>query len=292
MIEFSPGVADGCFSLMRITLDHQMTFAQLRAEMPRVGSIETGRLIEIAQALQWVRASDGGAVVLTARGARVHGIASSRDKLRRALLDYVELHRPAWIKNTMKGRSETLAFSPSEIAQCLVEAGLATGSADDVVDFWDAIAAIARGLQGARLNEIGRAGERLSLKHEERRTGSKPIWRAIESNLDGYDVQSIVARGDARPIQIEVKATEQGLHGKFHLTRNEWDATANMPRHCLHLWDLSAKASPRLAVLPRGAVETHIPADSGFGRWELVELSFQPFEAFFCEPFADAPGPD
>ena len=277
MIALSPGIAYGCFNLLRMVGEHPMPFHQMRAELPRHGGMDVSRLLEVAQELYWLRANDDGIAVLTPSGARLLGIAPEHLRLRQAMLDYVDAIRPPWIKNAIDGRLKVLSFSPTEIAQSLIEAELARGYDAAVVQFWDRLASIARGLRSTELGEIGREGERLTLAFEKNRTGHEPKWRSIESNSDGYDVLSVASSSDGDHLPIEVKASRLGLRGKFHLTRNEWDATELMPLHQFHLWDLSKQAAPQLAVVPRAQVAAHVPADNGTGLWQEVEIAFATF---------------
>lgn len=281
MIALSPGIAGGCFDLIRMASQHPVTFAQMRAEFPRIGGIDIGRLSEIAQTLGWLRANDSGIAILAPWGARLVEIECAHLRLRQALLDYVEVVRPPWIKNAIDGRLKTVNYAPSEISQSLVEAELAVGYEDEVVAFWDRLAAIARGLRNASLSEIGREGERLTIAHELRRTSHQSKWVSVESNSTGYDVLSVVSSTDSRHLPIEVKASTAGMRGTFHLTRNEWDESELMPLHQFHLWDLSNRASPKLAVVPRKDVEVHVPTDSGKGKWKEVEVSFGVFASIF-----------
>ncbi|AMM23834.1 DUF3883 domain-containing protein [Variovorax sp. PAMC 28711] len=281
MIALSPGIAYGCFNLLRLADEHPMPFQQLRSELPRQGGMEVGRLLEVAQELHWLRANDCGIAVLTPAGARLLGIDLDYLKLRQALLDYVETIRPPWIKNAIDGRLKVLSFSPTEVAQSLIEAELARGYENDVVHFWDRLAAIARGLRNAELGEIGREGERLTLAFERERTGREPKWRSVESNSDGYDVLSVASASDLQQLPIEVKASRMGMRGTFHLTRNEWDATELMPLHQFHLWDLSKNGSPTLAVVSRPEVGEHVSLDVGEGQWGEVVIPFATFAPLF-----------
>jgi hypothetical protein len=175
-----------------------------------------------------------------------------------------------------------LEYSPPEISQVCREAGLAAGTSADVVAFWDLLAARARGLHDVRLNETGRKGERLTLQHEEKRTGRKPLWIAIESNADGYDVLSRVSETDAARLCIEVKASTVGMAGSFYLTRHEWETVATLLQFAMHLWDLSNPV-PRLAVVDIPQLAAHIPQDEGLGRWDCVCVPFSTFASAFTE---------
>ena len=174
-----------------------------------------------------------------------------------------------------------IRFAGSELAQVFVEAGLAHGITDEVVAFWDVMAALARGQKNSRLSEIGRQGERLSIAHEHIRTGRTPKWVAIDNNEDGYDVLSIVEPDDARPLSIEVKASTMGLSGSLHLTRNEWERSQEVENHTFHLWAMKSKSQNALAVIVPTELQNHVPTDSGSGSWEEVEIPFSVFHSHF-----------
>ncbi|HOY79734.1 MAG TPA: DUF3883 domain-containing protein [Hyphomonadaceae bacterium] len=287
MTGLSPGVAYGCFNLLGVVGRHAVPFARMRAELPRQDKLDVGKIIELCQELSWLRANDDGVAVLTPRGARLAAAEGDPAKLRQGLLDYVEMLSPPWVKLAIDGRKKLLTFAPTGVSQCMVEAELATGYADEVVSFWDQLAAMGRGLRGAELTEIGRLGERLSLAFEHKRTGKAAKWRSVESNADGYDLLSVADRNDSRPVQIEVKASRRGLRGAMHLTRNEWDATQCMPLHRFHLWDVSTPY-PSLAVVERHVVSEHVPADHAEGSWQIAEIPFSAFESMFARTEATA----
>lgn len=142
-------------------------------------------------------------------------------QLRQALLDYIDIEHPSWVQNASFGRSRVISFAGSQIAQVFAEAGLADGTSEAVVAFWDALAARARGQRDDRLTQIGRLGERLTIDYEAQRTGRRPSWIAIDNNADRYDVLSIVGPANPRQLTIEVKTSTQGTVGFAMLTRNE-----------------------------------------------------------------------
>ncbi len=286
MITLSPGVAHGCFNLLRIVGEHRLPLSRVSSEVPRFESLKTEDLLELCQRLNWIRANDAGEAALAPAGDRMLAIGSERERLRQALIDYVEIERPDWLQLSIDGRSRCMKFGPTGVMQTISEAYLADGYDPDVVVFWDLLAAIARGQRSAAVSAIGRRGERLTLDFERRRTGKDPVWRSIESNSDGYDVLSVVSRQELARMQIEVKASTMGIRGFMHLTRNEWDQTELMPRHTLHLWDIRDDANPKLAIVPRADLAAHVPADTGAGRWKEVEVSFAAFVGRFQDPAA------
>ncbi|MGB3899762.1 MAG: DUF3883 domain-containing protein [Mesorhizobium sp.] len=236
--------------------------------------------LSLADALAWMDINDMGQLQVSAAGLKVHGANGYEAALRCILAHYVETQNPDWLQNAVYGRSRVLNFCPAGVRQVLVEAGLAGAPNDDLVDFWDWLAGIARGLQKDHLLAIGREGERLTLIHEEARTRAKPRWVAVDSNQDGYDVLSVKAADDRAFLSIEVKASRGGASGTLHLTRHEWEIALDRPIHVFHLWDLSC-APPRLATVEMDEMAVHIPTDAGAGGWESVEIPFKAFESLF-----------
>ncbi len=258
-----------------------MPFQHLSSKLPRYERFSNDMLLELIRTLGWIETNDSGIAVIAPAGNRILCLGVGPQRLRRALLDYVEVVRPPWIMFALDGRKKTLTFAPIEFGQSMAEAYLAEGYDDEVIEYWDRLASIARGQQDIRLSSIGRNGERLTIAYEKQRTGQIPSWRAIESNADGYDVMSVVSRDDLSQRQIEVKTSTSGLAGLIHLTRNEWDSTETMIHHTFHLWDLKNANTPQLAIVPRKEMAQHVPWDKGGGAWSEVQIPFQEFADLF-----------
>lgn len=275
----SPGVAHGCFELLDLLEQTPMTPGAAKT-LRKLGVVSAERVTRCALLLGWAEINEGGLLAPTPRGQSIRGMHKTEERLRSALLDLVQATDPPWVQGARFGRRHVLEYSPPEISQICREAGLATGTAADVVAFWDLLAARARGLHDVRLNETGRQGERLTLQHEEQRTGRKAQWIAMESNADGYDVLSQMSATDTARLCIEVKSSTVGLGGSFYLTRHEWETAAMLLQFVVHLWDMS-KVTPRLAVLDILKLAAHIPHDVGHGRWDSVCIPFSSFAAEF-----------
>ena len=280
MIPFSPGVAQGCFELLGILSRSSLTLRQAVVSFSHLGSMRSSEIAVFAQETGWVRTSDDGLAVLTPQGLRLLSLVGYEPMLRQALLDHIDTAKPPWVQCATYGRSRVMSFAGSGVAQVMVEAGLANGYEDDVVSFWDDLAARARGLRDASLSRIGREGERLTIAYEEARTGRKPKWVAVNNNSDGYDVLSIIGDRDIRSLSIEVKTTMQGQAGSFYLTRNEWEMAQERTAHLFHLWDVKC-APPMLAKISVDDMSRHVPADSGSGTWESVAIPFAAFVQWF-----------
>jgi len=57
MIALSPGLAQGCFELLGIASRNALTFREISSAFGQLGSLPSARVIETAQALQWLRVS-------------------------------------------------------------------------------------------------------------------------------------------------------------------------------------------------------------------------------------------
>jgi len=280
MITFSPGVAQGCFELLRVVFRLQLTIPQAVASFSHFSGIKSNDILLFAQDVGWLHSSEDGTLSVSPTGSRLLSLCHYELMLRQALLDLIDVFNPPWVQCAAFGRSRVLAFAGGGVAQTIVEAGLASGFEEEVIEFWDSLAGRARGLRDASLSNIGRKGERLTMIHEEARTGKKPKWIAINNNADGYDVLSIIGDGDDHSMSIEVKTTTQGLSGVLYLTRNEWEMAQDRFAHLFHLWDIQ-RSQPLLAKITVAQMAEHVPSNAGSGQWESVAIPFKAFSDSF-----------
>jgi len=281
MIAFSPGVVQSCLELLAIVVRQELTFADINSSFSYFGSLSAQKVVETAQTLNWLHVGDYGYAEITPCGGRLLSAAGYEGQLRQALLDYIDVVRPSWIQNASYGRSRVVTFAGSQIAQVFVEAGLTNGTTSEVVEFWDALAARARGQHNDRLVQIGRLGERLTINYEVQRTGRNPIWVAIDNNADGYDVLSVVDLQDDKSLTIEVKASTQGAMGFAVVTRNEWEMAMESESHIFHFWNLRDVAHPELAIVSNEKLLEHMPIDCGSGQWSSSRVPFSAFSEAF-----------
>lgn len=281
----SPGLAQAGLALLELLRRRTLTAPDLLSGLKQIGGMPPSEALSLSQVLNWLAVDEAGILYATPSGVQVADAGRYELALRRITLDYAEQLKPDWLQNAPYGRSRVLAFCPPGVAQVMIEAGAAGAPTDDVVAFWDELAAIARGLHDDRMLAIGRQGERLTLAHEEARTGTAPRWVAVDSNQDGYDVLSIRAAGDLSLLSIEVKASRAGLAGHLHLTRREWDTATQSPAYLFHLWDLKTP-TPRLAAVPIEIMADHVPDDAGAGRWEALRVPFLQFSDLFKDCLA------
>lgn len=273
----SPGLVNSCSELLSLVTRRPVTLAELRGNFASIGVVSTVHVIEHSQKMRWIVTNDTGVAEVTRDGHRFLASEPEQGRMRQALLDLIEIERPFWIQNAIQGRRRVLDFVNTALAQVFLEGGLVDGTSPDVIEFWDRLAAEARGQRNAAFLSVGRAGERLSIAYETRRTGRKPKWIAVDNNADGFDLLSIVSRTNTAALSIEVKATRVGVSASMHITRNEWDYASTARKHVFHVWDIAA-TQPRLAVLESEDVGAHIPTDNKDGVWQEVEVPYNAFK--------------
>lgn len=193
---------------------------------------------------------------------------------------YITVCCPVWAKRVPYGRAEAFLFMSEEEQRCFIEAGLIYSQEEEVLDWWDAIAGIQRGKVKTSLNELGRRGERLTMQYEEARTGVKPDWRSIETNLCGYDILSQCSAEDKNKLLIEVKTSSKPIReASAIVSRHEWDVAQmknNVKRYFFYFWWLESKEA-RLAIVSADDIAPNIPIDRERGQWENVSIPFEPF---------------
>ena len=280
MIELTPGSALAGFELLRLVEAQKLTPEDVSSGFGRFGHMPPDAVLHFVQTMNWVQVDGVGRLVLSEAGARVRAETSYPAQARRTLLDYARILSPPWLQNAPYGRSRVLRFAAIGAQQLLVEAEVAEGANEPTVAFWDELAAVARHARDEVLSRIGRQGERLTVAHEQRRTGKKPRWVAIDSNTDGYDVLSVRGPQDPVSLTIEVKTSTIGMRGQLHLTRGEWEVASEAEAHVFHLWDVTTEP-PCLAVVDAVQMAAHVPSDTGQGTWESVGVPFRAFERHF-----------
>ena len=199
----------------------------------------------------------------------------SYDRLRLFIFDWVRIVKPAWLSAVPYGRDSVKNALGTDAAQCLREGGLFDDEPDDEsIEWWDRMAAVARGSSDAEKMKRARHAERLSLEHERERLASlkiarQPRWVSLDDNRLGYDIVSYDRDSLNRVINrlVEVKSR---FGSSIFLTRNEWDnAFKARQRAVIHIWDLPEEKLHEYRV-PH--LEPNIPRDRGMGAWQNVQI--------------------
>lgn len=231
------------------------------------------KILDVSFKCGWSKLSKDGVIILSTRGKEI-SIVDYKSALRYQLEDLILNFNPVWGSLLLKGRTEAKNFLPPDVAQCFKDSGLFDQLNDEIILFWDKLALAYRNYSQKKMTEIGRAGEKLSFDYEWERTGVKPIWQAVESNLSGFDILSVADKVSSRKLQIEVKATTSEIgYAKLHLTRNEWATAENSTNFIFHLWHLGQ--DNKLYKIGVEKMAIHIPGNNGEGSWENVEIPFK-----------------
>jgi hypothetical protein len=269
---FSVGILYSVQAFLKFIKETPLKTAEFSTLFKRFEATSSPLVLAVAEECNWIKLDVTGTIRVSEFGNEVITQTSMRDSLRVQLKHLVETYKPPWSYLIHKGRKEAFQFFPSNVKQCFKEAELIHSYDSDVIEWWDMLAAIARGKQQDTQLEIGRTGEELSLEYERERTGREPIWQSIESNLSGYDLLSCVSDTNPTPLRIEVKATTVTNSFSFYVTRNEWGVAETSHEYVFHLWILSK--TPELFVLDKKDIIPHIPVNQGHGTWENVKVTF------------------
>lgn len=271
---FSVGILYSAQELLRFIKANPnvvSNFPEAFRSFSNVASIKA--VFEICQMCEWVRLDTNGYLELTEKSDGILDDVSEEIKLRIQLHHLIEACRPTWMPLLTKGRSEALKYLPVDVVQCLREADLTGSYSDDVILWWDRVGKFTRRTGKDEKIDVGRRGEKMSIKYERNRTHREPKWQGFESNLSGYDVLSIVDPRDTNILNIEVKTSNSTWDvASFFVSKNEWSVAKSSPNYLFHLWSLVPKNN--LYIIPVKVVEKHIPTNKGHGTWESVEIPF------------------
>ncbi len=244
--------------------------------------IDTAWIIETAQRCRWIEC-DNTSFNLTERGYDLFSADHTPNEyvLRDMLYDYIFYCCPVWSYKIPTGRNEALFIMTKDERACFHEAGLLSENPDkEIVEWWDKLASIIRKSSDERNNRIGRTGERLTILEETSRTGEKPRWISIDSNLTGYDILSRVSKVDASKLLIECKASEASMDSACcHITASEWHTAQNSKHYKFYFWLLGSVN--RFAVLDPCQIAPYIPTNNATGKWESVKIPFTSFSEYF-----------
>jgi len=205
-------------------------------------------VLKLCQEVDWIEIDIDGDVNITSRGEEVLACGNYPESLR-------------------------VNFLPYHVRQCFVEAELFSSTDLSVVDWWDSQRHFVIDNISFQRQKTGRLGEKLSLDYEKKRTGVEPYWQAIESDLAGYDILSVLKSNNNSPLMIEVKTSNLvKKEAIMYLTRNEWEVSKSSKNYVYHLWTLEPEEN--LVIIQTSQIEEHIPSDEGDGKWKNVAIPF------------------
>lgn len=190
-----------------------------------------------------------------------------------ALLRTAELK---WIRSVTLGRKKILSQVSRDGLQCFRAAQLADDYPNEyAVAWWDLLASDIRTVQDGGKLARGRGAERLTIEFERERLkkagiADLPRWVSIDDNTAGFDVLSYDS-GEFGPVNrmIEVKSSVASPL-KYHVSRNEWESAQKYgDAFYFYVWNMNT-SPPQLYVKTVLDVRSHVPTDSGDGKWSSV----------------------
>lgn len=252
----------------------------------KIASISTEDIFSFALKCGWVYVNNDQPY-LTLRGVDI--LRSNKhdllmDAKRQMLEDYILKIAPIWTSRIPYGRQEAAIFMTKDEKACFAEANLFSEYLDaSIVNWWDRMADHVRARSQQIRNNVGRMGERNTLKYERIRTSYEPKWMSIESNLLGYDITSRKGKDHPDTLLIEVKASSAALNeAVFYVTAYEWQVAQNSSAYVFHLWCLSGRKK-LLAVITPSDIVHYIPTNNLEGTWEKAKIPYSCFEKKFVE---------
>jgi len=284
---FYVGILYRICSFMEFVKDNPLTPHDVKESFPKYEGVRSKDILDIAYKGNWLVTNSEDELMLSYSGLELLKNQSDIERLRIQLLTLIKELDPPWAVTATQGREVLNKYAPSEVSQCLDEAGLLGNLDDAAISWWDTLASRYRHEKDVSNLCIGRKGEKLSFDYELKRVGSPPRWVAIDYSNLGYDLVSIVGKGVNKKLLIEVKTTTKSWsNGVFHLSRNEWNVLSSQTNSVLHLWCLSS-AKPRMEIIPIQAIAPHVPKEMGSGEWESITCPFSAFklEERFTEEF-------
>lgn len=292
MIRLSMSVISSATKLLRFLDDKIVrTVGEVRT-LYKIGDIDVDDLTEMLQKCELITDENENCWGITGSGNYVLEEIKKcnyENAYRIILEKYIILVAPLWSKRIPSGRNEAIIFMTKDEKACFYEASLINDNpTDDEIIWWDHISELMRKVSDENKVKIGRTGEKLTLLYEEKRTGVRPKWMAIDSNLLGYDIKSVCSNnGEQIPLFIEVKTSTAGINEAFcHISSHEWEVSRSAPAYMFYFWSIRG-ALYRIATLSKNDLEPHIPYNNNDGTWESVKIPFRVFEEKFVEWSAD-----
>ncbi len=285
MIRLSVNVLTSAIELLRRLNTYRYSSVSELA-YSKIVSISAEDIFDFASKCGWANKTEN-ILLVTSRGVGLlflyeEGRAS--ELKRQMLMDYVLRAAPIWSNRIPYGRKEATIFMSKDETACFSDAGLLSDQLDsDIIDWWDTIANQIRLQTQQEKNDTGRTGERNTIKYEKMRTNIMPKWMAVDSNLLGYDIKSVLSKDDHSSLLIEVKSSMLSIHqASFHITAHEWEVALTNDAYVFHLWSFW-RNKRLLAVISPHDVQPYIPTNNLGGEWESTKIPFACFENRFVE---------
>lgn len=235
--------------------------------------IQSHYLFDLCKKCNWIDYTSENYLDLTEKGFHILTIENEIIRIRYQIRDVIQAFSPSWIHLIRRGRKEVKRYMTKNEIQCLNMARLFCNYDPRVIEWWDEFILNNFEENDRRNHIIGRKGELLSLRYEEKRTGTKAKLIALDVNFAGYDILSKISKTDSSPLLIEVKcSTLPWENAWFYLSRNEWEIFTLKESALIHLWTL--KPQINFSIITYDELKTSIPHDHGSGRWTNTKIPF------------------
>ena len=246
-----------------------------------VSPVSIDTLMNLAMTCHWI-ARDKGLFVLSKQGKILVNTKDFSERAKIILSDYVYYVTPAWARRIPYGRQEAFIFMTKDEQACFYEAGLMVENPGEaVIGWWDQISSFLRRNEEDKKIEVGRKGEYLTVLYEQKRTGVRPQWISLDSNLSGYDIISQQTKEDTSSLLIEVKSSEKSIAiADFFVSVNEWHTAINAENYKFYLWCFSGNKK-QLAIIKPQQLLQYIPTNNKSGEWQMVRIPFVSFSEAF-----------
>ena len=286
MIRLTANVLYSTLSILKMIKEKSYDDYQQLCYLSLSSSICAEDILDLCIKCCWISITEGRKIILS---SNIYALLDSfrlgdlsPAVVQKLIYDYALYCKPTWLSLVSKGRKEAYIFMSDDEKNCFNIAGLMEDIPNEqIVAWWDQLANLSRSQQNQQKNDIGRLGERLTLKYELNRTNNKPKWMAIESNLLGYDILSQVDSENYEKILIEVKTSQRNMENAvFYVTKNEWQIALKVKHYFFYLWLILGHTNC-LAVVPTELVKKHIPINKNEGAWQSVEIKFSAFRELF-----------
>lgn len=240
--------------------------------------VDVMEIVEFCKKMGWLE-DTGEELHTTGKSSEILLLQKQPEMLRRMLDMIFQSQNVYWARFLSRGRREAKLFLEGNQLQILEWCGLFE-EGDEVSDWWLDKRDYSNDDEERENIMTGRMGERKTISFEERRTGGKPEWTALElGDREGFDVLSWVdgsERSDS--LRIEVKASKSDIkNATVFLTRNEWNKATSTGEHVFHLWPevYSDRAEPMIVTVDQ--MSTQVPKDTGEGNWQNTEIPMAAF---------------
>jgi hypothetical protein len=255
--------------------DHPLSEQQFLTSFGDWEGISGNTILDTCKRLGWIATKPTSELLITPTGKSLCEVRRPAARLRLQLEHIISLTRPTWAALAVRGRNAVVSYAPKEAVQCLSDAALLDGTDDEVVSWWDRLAAYYRTLRDDDRMTTGRIGERCSSEYELRRTGSEPNWVALDTNDAGYDLISMIEREDSRRLLIEVKtSTLEWEDANAILSRHEWNVLSQAANACVDLWCVAGRPYLFLRVAVTELV-AKMPVEPTECQWLTLALPFR-----------------